>query len=176
MVRVRWRTSVVAISKLAIRFNNAALFGSVSFRVGRGSHVTLVNGGNTKGDALLGVVTNMEATAHNSISTPGSYIVTCLPRRLVARSKEAIFRRAYRTFTRLRRVRTRVSHVGGRLAAHASCSDSSCVRLVRGMSSLSRGFCTVSVARFRRSMRGALLNLNFRHSSFGHPADRFSKN
>lgn len=168
-----WEDSVVSMSKLTIRFNKAALFDSVSFIVGRGSHVTLVKGGNTNGDALLGVLTNMHRPAHNEVSTPGRYIVTCLPRRLVARSKQAIFRRATRTFTRLRRVRTRVRHVGGRLRAHASCRDSDCVRLVRGISALDRGFCTVSTAGCRRSMRGTLLKLNFVHRSFRHRADSF---
>lgn len=164
------------MSKLAIRFNNAALFDSVSFRVGRGSHVTLVKGGNTNGSALLGVLTNIQRPDHKGISTPGSYIVTCLPRRLVARSKHAMFRRTSRTFTRLRTVRTRVRTVGGRLRAHASCRDSSCVRLVRGISTVDRGFCSVSLARFRRSIRGTLLKLNFVHRSFGHPADSFDNN
>lgn len=171
-----WGGGVVSISKLTIRFNNAALFDSVSFIVGRGSHVTLVKGGNTNGDALLGVLTNMQRPAHNGISTPGSYIITCLPRRLVARSKQAIFSRATRTFTRLRRVRTRVSHLGGRLRAQASCRDSDCVTLVRRISTLDRGFCSVSTAGCRRSIRGSLLNLKFAHRSFRQRADSFDNN
>ncbi len=166
----------MTMSNLTIRFNKAALFDSVSFRVGRGSHVTLVNGGNTKGDALLGVLTKIQRPAEKQIATPGSYIVTCLPRRLVARSKHAIFRRTSLTFSRLGRVRRRVRTVGRRLTAQASCRDGRCVTLVRGITVVDRGFCTVSLARFRRSIRGTLLNLNFRHSSFGHPAGSFDKN
>lgn len=168
-----WGGDVVSISKLTMRFNNATLFDSVSFMVGRGSHVTLVNGGKTKGDALLGVLTNTQRPAHKGISTPGSYMMTCLPRRLVARSKEAIFNRATRTFSRLRRVRTRVRGLGGRLRAQASCRDSDCVTLVRRISDLDRGFCSVSTAGCRRSIRGTLLKLKFAQKSFRHRADSF---
>lgn len=167
---------VVSMSKLAMRFNNDTLFSSVSFIVGRGSQVTLVKGGKTNGSALLGVLTNIHRPAHKGISTPGSAIVTCLPRRLVARSNHAIFRRATRTFIRLRRVRTRVTTLGGRLRAHASCRSSDCVRLVRHMSALDRGFCSVRRVGCSTSVRGALLKLNFAHRSFGHRADRFDNN
>lgn len=159
-----------------MRFGTAPLFRSISCIVGGGSHVTLINGGNTNGSAVLGVLTNVRRPATNVITIPHRYAVKCLPRIVVLDSGHAMVRRTRLTFRRVFRVRTNVRHVGQRLTRHASCSDRSCRGLVSHFARRGRHFLVVNNAGCHTRVRHALRKLNFDHRSFSHSADRFSNN
>lgn len=166
---------VVSIRKLAIRFNKFALFSSISFIMGGGSHVTLIKGGNTKGSAVLGVFTNLRSPASKAIDMPGRAAVNCLPRRVGLTSARAMHRRTRRTFRRVRRVRGRVRQLGRRLTRQASCRARSCRGLVSHIARLARRFRVVNKGGCRTRLRQALVNLKFDHRSFSQPASRFDK-
>lgn len=161
--------------KLAMRFGTAPLFRSIDCIVGGGSQVTLINGGNTKGSAVLGVLTKLRDPAQNIVTVPHSMAVNCLPRIVVLTSGRAIVRRTRLTFRRVFRLRTSLRHVGRRLTSQASCSSRRCRGLVSHFARRGSHFLVVKNAGFRTRVRHALVKLKFDQRSFGHPADRFSK-
>ncbi len=157
-------------------FNNASLFSRIDFVMGPGRGVTLIKGGNTNGSAVLGVFTNLRRPASNNIRQPGSFGVKCLPRRLLIGSGGAIIRRIGVTFTSRLSRRTGISTVARRLTSEASCRDRDCRRLVRQLDIRGRHLLVVGDGGVVTTVRGALVNLNFLHSSFRHGASRFSNN
>lgn len=56
------------------------LFSGTSFCIRRGRGVNVVNVGNAKGSALLGVITNSRRPSRKAIAATGRVIVGCLPR------------------------------------------------------------------------------------------------
>lgn len=167
---------IVSMRKLAMRFGTAPLFSSISCIVGGGSHVTLINGGNTNGSAVLGVLTNLRDPASNMVTVPGRIAVNCLPRIVVLSSGRAMVRRTRRTFRRVFRLRTSLRQVGRRLTSHASCRSRRCRGLVSQFARRGSHFLVVNKAGFHTRVRHALLKLNFYQRSFSHSASRFSKN
>ncbi len=165
--------ALISMRRLGIRFTTAPLFRSISCIVGSGRHVTLINGGNTKGSAVLGVVTKRRRPASNMISISNRSAVKCLPRIVILDSRRAIHRRTRRTFTRVKHVRRHLRQVGRRLTSHASCRDRSCVTLIRKFARRDRHFRVVKNVGCRTRLRHALVNLNFIHRSFSQPAGRF---
>lgn len=65
---------------LAGSFNSLILFGNVSFNVTRKRHVKLVTGGNSKGAALLGVLTNGRNCSRKGVAFHHSLHINCLRR------------------------------------------------------------------------------------------------
>lgn len=170
------RARIVSMRKLSMRFGTAPLFRSIDCIVGGGSHVTLINGGNTNGSAVLGVLTNLRSPARKMITAPGSIAVKCLPRIVVLTSGQAIVKRTRLTFRRVFRLRTELRQVGQRLTRQASCRSRRCRRLVSHFARRGSHFLVVNNAGCRTRVRQALLKLNFDHRSFRHPASRFSNN
>lgn len=98
--------SILAIRDLSGSFPKRALFDSVSFRVGHKRHMTLVNGGNANGAAVLGVVGKLVSTSDNEFAlNSGMRVNCCSRRRRILRVRGAVFRRVSSTCPALARAR-----------------------------------------------------------------------
>lgn len=84
------------MSGLAGSFNSLILFRGVSFNVTRNRHIKLVTGGNAKGAALLGIVTNGRKCSGKGVIFHHSLHISCLRRSPRCPRRLAILRTYFR--------------------------------------------------------------------------------
>ncbi len=166
----------MSVGGLAITCNNFILLGSVGFRVDRDSGVNLINGGNTNGSAVLGLVYNLRGPAAKGVTIPKNIEVNCLPRVVRRRHNHAIVSRTVATFTSVFTLRSRLREVALRLTRERSCRSRTCRSLVVEVGRIgSHLSCGGSRGPHIRT-RGALVNLNFGCRRLSHPARAFDRN
>lgn len=81
---------LLRIGRLTGGFNTSPVLAGVGLRMRAESEVTLMKHGNTKGSALLGVVTKRVACSSNRVVGPGRMAVNCLTRGANLRSRLSV--------------------------------------------------------------------------------------
>lgn len=154
-------------------FKRHRVMQSNSFRVRSHRGTTLINIGNTKGSAVLGVVVKRRPLSNKSIVLTGKGALNCLTRHRSLGSKGAVCRRIGDTGTSVFTVRTRVHSVRRRLGRlrNRRLRDH-----LRACGHLRSRFSTEGNCTYRDRVANMLGKLKFARSSFGGRASALSKN
>lgn len=132
---VGWKTKVLmALSGVYGDFLSRIILESISFDVGRGREVNLLNMGNTNGDALLGVVAKVLPFSDNAEAIGDSLRVKCLGRGRTLGSRGALERRVRSTLSRICSMERGLLRTSGQVSTSAPNS-----RRCEGLSRTCRG-------------------------------------